>query len=536
MNAGAAKIAETREPLSALIVEDSEEDTDLLVLELRRGRFDPTFHRVDTAEAMASALAERRWDVVISDYSMPRFTVAEALRLVRETDPDIPFLIVSATIIDEQAIAAMRSGAHDFVMKDKLSRLAPAIRRELRESAIRRERKSLEEQLRQARKLESLGVIAGGVAHDFNNLLTGILGNASLVLEILNPPDPARRMLLDMIDASQRAADLTRQLLAYAGKGRYFVQATDLSERVHRITSLIRSSIPKTVELVLDLEKDPPRVEADPSQLEQLIMNLVINAGEAIGEKNGAVVVTTSVADIEGRANRDGFLGCELEPGRYVVLTVQDNGCGMDNMTKAHIFDPFFSTKFTGRGLGLAAALGIVRGHRGAIKVESAVGKGSTFTILFPAVSHASQVPCTMTTAPTELAGWGGILVVDDEDMVRRTATAALKRYGYQVFEAANGLDAVVLFEKHKDEISLVLLDLTMPVQGGEEAYQRLIDIRPDVPIILSSGYDELQACRCFADKPIAGFLQKPYTAETLGHKVKQVLASGRRQASAGCA
>jgi len=378
-----SKLASQGEALRVLIIEDSEEDTDLLVMELRRGGFSPLYQRVDTAASLASALDHAKWDVIISDYSMPRFTLAEALAMLKARQIDVPFLVVSATIGDEEAVAAMKAGAHDFVMKDRLARLAPAIRRELRECQVRVERRNLEEQVQQSQRLESLGLLAGGVAHDFNNLLTGILGNASLVLDMLNPSEPARSILQSVIQASERAADLTRQLLAYAGKGRFFVRPVDISTLVREISELMRTSLPKKVRFLLDLADQLPPVEADSTQIQQLVMNLVLNAGEAIGDAAGTVHVITRLEtrSLNGATN--------AAVGRHVCIEVRDTGCGMDEATRAQIFDPFYSTKFTGRGLGLAAALGIARSHQGQIDVETAPGAGSTFRVWLPAAEKA---------------------------------------------------------------------------------------------------------------------------------------------------
>jgi CheY-like chemotaxis protein len=398
----------------------------------------------------------------------------------------------------------------------------PAIRRELKEAESRRERRQLEEQLRQAQKLESLGLLAGGVAHDFNNLLTGILGNASLVLEILSPPEPERSMLEDVVRASERAAELTRQLLAYAGKGKFVVHPVHMSEIVREISQLVRSSIPRQVELRMDLPAELPLVEADPSQMQQLVMNLVINAAEAIGDRVGLVEVTTSVLR---PADGKGVLVC---------LRVHDTGCGMDESTKSQIFDPFYTTKFTGRGLGLAAVQGIVRSHNGSIEVKSRPGQGSTFEVLLPAMEryaglwHAPAPP----KSPSALAGGGVVLVVDDEEIVRRTATATLQRYGYSVVEAENGREAVALFEKMKDIVELVLLDLTMPVMSGEEAYRQMKAMRPTLPVIVSSGYDEVEAARRFGAEGLTDFIQKPYVSQHLADKVKSVIRSHAGQAS----
>jgi PAS domain S-box-containing protein len=385
------------------------------------------------------------------------------------------------------------------------------------------ERRRLEDSLRQTAKLESLGVLAGGIAHDFNNLLTGILGNVSLALDTTSGTNPARGLLQDAIEATERAADLTRQLLAYAGKGRFVVEATDISTLVHQISALIRSSIPKNVALRLDLEQPLPPVEADAAQLQQLIMNLVINAAEAIPEdRQGSVLVITR-AQTAGAEYLETMGITDIPPGNYVSLSVHDNGVGMDDATLGRIFDPFFSTKFLGRGLGLAAVCGIVRGHSGAMKVFSSPGQGTTFRVLLP-VTAKPQPRGLPRVQKSDVSGSGTVLVVDDELIVRKMATSCLENYGYDVVSAADGREGVALFEKLHPRIKLVILDLTMPVMGGDEALDLMRSANPEVPVILSSGYNESEATTRFAGKGLAGFLQKPYTAAALAEKVASVV------------
>ena len=384
------------------------------------------------------------------------------------------------------------------------------------------ERKKIEAQLRHTQKLESLGVLAGGVAHDFNNLLVGILGNASLALESTTSSSPNHVLLEEVVRASERAADLTRQLLAYAGKGRFVIEPIDLSVLIREIGSLIQASIPKNVQLRLDLQDGLPCVEGDSAQLQQLVMNLIINGAEAMGSQNGTVLVGTGLQQVDEYYLRSVFTGHDIAPGKYVMLEVQDTGCGMDEDTISKIFDPFFSTKFMGRGLGLAAALGIVRGHRGAIKVYSQPGKGSTFKVLFPS-SGQTQSETRETAAQRDLTGKGVVLVVDDEDTVRRTVKSALQRYGYSVLLAENGQDAVDLFREVHDRVTAVILDMTMPVMGGEDALRHIRGINDAVPVILSSGFNEVEAIRRFTGKGLAGFVQKPYTASALAAKLKQI-------------
>jgi PAS domain S-box-containing protein len=389
------------------------------------------------------------------------------------------------------------------------------------------QRKELERLLLQKDKLESLGLLAGGIAHDFNNLLVGIMGNASLALESISSNNPARAMLKDVMLASETAGNLTRQLLAYAGKGRFIIEAVDLSDLVRQIHNLVQTSVPKNVTLRMELMEDLPCIEADVTQIQQLIMNLVINAAEAIGEHQGSVLITTGVQHVDDDYIASMLTPAQISPGDYISLQVHDTGSGMSQDTIDRIFDPFFTTKFTGRGLGLAAVLGIVRGHKGAIKVYSTLQQGTTFKVLFPATGqHTSKQP------PQEIiqhsAGGETVLVVDDEHIVRRSAKAMLERYGYSVVLAENGKEAVDLYKVLADKIDLVLLDMTMPVMGGEEAFRQMKTLRPEVRVILSSGYNEVEAVRRFTGKGLAGFLQKPYSAVTLAEKVRSVLREAR--------
>ena len=385
------------------------------------------------------------------------------------------------------------------------------------------ERRRIEEQLRHTQKLESLGVLAGGVAHDFNNLLTGILGNASLALDGAGPYDHNRVLLEEVMKAAERAAGLTRQLLAYAGKGRFVMRTVNLSELVREISGLVQTSVPKAVQLRLQLADRLPGIDADPGQMQQIVMNLVINGAEAIGPEGGTVLVRIGVQQVDAQyIDTMSSAGDLLRPGEYVCLEVHDTGCGMTEETLARIFDPFFTTKFAGRGLGLSAVLGIVRAHKGALKVYSKPGQGTTFKVLFPAsVSAQGSHPLP---GKADLSGTGTVLIVDDEQLVRQTAGHTLERYGYKVVTAGDGADAVDLYRR-QPEIRLVLLDLTMPVMSGEEALRQLQLINPKVRVLLTSGYNEVEAVQRFAGKGLAGFIQKPYTAAALAEKIKEVLA-----------
>ena len=389
------------------------------------------------------------------------------------------------------------------------------------------ERRRIEEELRHTQKLESLGVLAGGVAHDFNNLLTGILGNASLAFERMPAEHPNRALIQEVMHAAEHAADLTRQLLAYAGKGRFVMRNIDMAALVREISGLVQTSIPKPVQMRFQLDPAPP-IFADPGQMQQIVMNLVINAAEAIGPGGGTVTVRTGVERIDQQyLSTISSTAEQLQPGNYVMVEVQDTGCGMDQETLKRIFDPFFTTKFAGRGLGLSAVLGIVRAHQGALKVESEPACGTTFHLLFP-VSQKEKIEMRAEAA-ADLNGSGTVLVVDDEDFVRRLARSALERFGYRTIAAENGRDAVEIY-KREGGIALVLLDLTMPVMSGEETLSELQGFDPNVRVLLTSGYNEIEAVQQFAGKGSAGFIQKPYTAEGLALRVKEVLGGAHRQ------
>jgi PAS domain S-box-containing protein len=641
-------------PVHVLIVEDSDDDAVLVEQELRRAGYDPTYERVETAEQLQAILnAGREFDLVIADYTLPKFNALDALKILRSVDSDIPCIVISGSVDEATVLDAMRAGARDYVLKGNLARLGVAVDRELRDRERRRreqierrqaeqtrahlaaiiessqdaivsktldgviqswnkgaeriygytaeeaigrniaflvpldraneeldilsrirngeavnhfesvrlrkdgqtidvsltispirdstgnvigashisrditDRKQLEQQLRHTARLESLGVLAGGIAHDFNNLLVGIMGNASLAIDGLSPTSSARGMLKDVIAASERAAHLTRQLLAYAGKGHFEIQPISLSELVDGISRLIQTSIPKTVQLRLDLYENLPTIEGDIGQIQQLVMNLVINGAEAIEahgpESTGAVLVTTGVQEIDEAYARHTFAEGEIQPGAFVTLEVHDTGVGMDQATISRIFDPFFTTKFTGRGLGLSAALGIIRGHKGAIKIYSTKGRGSTFKVFFP-ISEKPAITLTEKGAEQNLFGSGTVLVIDDEELVRKMTKTALELYGYNVVLAENGKEGVDLFGVLKDKIAVVVLDLTMPIMSGEETFRKLRTERPDIKVVLSSGYNEVEAVRRFVGKGLAGFIQKPYTAERLAQKIRSVL------------
>lgn len=380
-----------------------------------------------------------------------------------------------------------------------------------------------EERLRQAQKAESLGLLAGGVAHDFNNLLVSVVGSASLALELVPRESTAAELLQEIQSTGEQLAHLTRQMLAYAGKGRFVIEPLNLSELLPEMTRLAHRSIPRKVRLQLHVDDGLPMVEADRGQLQQIIVNLLVNAAESIGNEDGVITVTSGIRHVDEAYVQSHPEAAELRCGQYVCLEVRDTGCGMDESTKARIFDPFFSTKFVGRGLGLAAVAGIVRGHQGAIEVTSEPNKGSNFTVLIPASSRtrpAVAVPADRVA----LSGSGTVLVVDDEAVVRTMVTRALQRFGYEVLAADGGAAAVEVLRNHPGEIAAVVLDLSMPGMSGEEALRAMRAVRPEIRVLISSGYSEGEAMRLFQGQSVSGFLQKPYTLTGIAEKLKSCL------------
>ncbi len=383
------------------------------------------------------------------------------------------------------------------------------------------ERKRTTEALLQAQKLESLAVLAGGIAHDFNNLLVGILGNAGLALSELSPESPARPTVEAIELAGQRAAELARQMLAYSGRGKLVIQDTDLNHLVSEMTHLLKVSIGKRVALRLDLASQLPMVKADATQLRQVVMNLVVNASDAIGDRDGVISIRTASIDATAEILSAHYLEPNLPPGPYVLVEVTDTGEGMDPATLGRIFDPFFTTKFTGRGLGLAAVLGIVRGHHGAIKVESAPGEGTTFRLLLPATSTEVS-PVTPKDANAPWKGSGVVLVVDDEPTVRTVTVRALQAFGFETLEAEDGQAGLDVYRENQDRVVAVLLDMTMPRMNGEQAFRALRDLNPDVRVVLMSGFTEQDAAGSFEGR--AGFIQKPYELGALREAVRRAI------------
>jgi PAS domain S-box-containing protein len=635
-------------PLGVLIVEDSEDDAQLLVRQLSRAGYEPAYERVESVAGLATALDHRSWDLVISDNSLPQFSGRAALNLVRERDADVPFIIVSGTMGEQAATEAMRVGAQDYFVKGHLSRLIPAIQRELRDAEVRRERhraegalgrseatyrslvedapygifrtthdgrllavnpamarmlgydcesellgrnmasgvyvdpeernrlverisklgghltaealwrrkdgrcitvrqtsraawdlsnrveyfdtivediterRTLEMQLRQAQKMDALGRVTATVAHDFNNLLAAILGGADLLLEALRADAPEREEAQVIHDAAIRAADLTRQLLAFSRQQVLAPKVLDVNRVVAGIESVLQRLIGGAVDLHTVLAPDLGAARADPGQLEQVIVNLAVNARDAMPD-GGKLTIETANTELDDQYARQH--GVPSAAGPCVMLAVTDTGSGMDAETQARIFEPFFTTKEAGKGtgLGLATVYGIVKQSGGLVWVYSEPGHGTTFKVYLPRVQDAVEsVP-----GPGEgssLRGTETILVVEDQAEARLLTRKLLEARGYTVVAAASGTDALVVAAQHQGPIDLLVTDAIMPGMSGWEVSVLLSAERPQTTVLYLSGYTHESAVRRGLLDADAAFLQKPFSAEWLARKVRQVL------------
>ena len=471
---------------------------------------------VDTAsggEEAIEMLRKRRYDILLLDVLMPGMNGFEVLEKVK-SDPAlraVAVIVVSALDEVDGAIRCIELGAEDYLFKP----VNPTLLRARVRSTLDRMR--TEEALRRRQRFESIGMLAAGVAHDFNNLLTGMIGNAHLLSHVLS--DPGDREMADaIVQAGERAAELTRQLLAYAGKGALLVRPLDLAGLVRDTERLIRASLPGKAELRMNLPV-VPRVNADANQVRQALLNLTINAAEALSsDSQDCITIETGVEAVPANARFD--LGPEdLAPGEYVFLDVRDTGCGIQSEALPQIFEPFYSTKFLGRGLGLAAVAGILRSHGGMMRVTSAPGQGSAFRLYFPALPRVSAV-----SVNSDLA----VLVVDDEPIIRQIAKVAIERSGHKVHLAGSGAEAIQLFADEANRIGVVLLDLRMPEMDGYEVLQRLQAIRPDIKVIVSSGLPPAEVESQLRDSPVSGILQKPYKMMELVRIVERCLSRAK--------
>ncbi len=517
--------------LKLLLVEDSEPDAELLAMNLRRtGYAELDYQRVSSAETLRAALEGREWDIVVSDFSMPGFSGLDALEIVREHDEDLPFILVSGSVGEEIAVAAMKAGAQDYIMKPGLARLAPAVRREMAEKMTRLESKKLTVQLARSQKLEAIGHLAGGVAHEFNNILMGIGGYAQLMSSEPDVSEESQKDLARIDHLCKRGAGLTKQLLTFSRADEGERIPLDVVPLIKSTAKMLRRVIPENISIEVTAAPGAGSASVDPGQLEQVLVNLAINARDAMpdGGKLLFHVAGTRVSDSDVPA------AGRVAPGRYVEIAVTDTGCGMDRETVEHVFEPFFTTKDVGEGtgLGLSAVFGIVSQHGGAVTVYSEPGQGTTFRVYLPREEDASEDEAEAAGPAALHPGTGRILVAEDDEAVRHVLVTFLRKHGYEVLAAADPEEAEALAIRDGKPLDLLLTDVTMPVCSGPELFQRLNDAFPEMKALFVSGYFEasIPKVRDLPDR--CQFMQKPFSLHELGGKIAALL-SGSTQLQA---
>lgn len=505
------------EPLNILVIEDDEADYWLLDRLLRQQGIQANCRRVDRRDELEREAGQGPWHAVLIDYTVPDLDFRESLALLKSRLPEVPVLVVSGTIGEEKAVALMKEGIADFVLKDSPLRLASAVERCVREAADRRERREvqnkLQDELAQAQKMESVARLATGIAHDFNNLITAINGVAELALLKASADDEGlRKDLQEIRDTAARATSLTRQLLAFSRPNIVSPEVVDVSGIVAGLRDMLTRLLGEHIELRIDAPQEPACVLADRGQIEQVVMNLALNARDAM-PRGGTLAIATGVT----RAG--------AAPGAgEVVLSVDDSGTGMTEATRLRIFDPFFTTKEEGRGtgLGLASVRNIVKQSRGTIEVETEVGRGSRFTVRLPRVERQEAAK----PAREEQMGREGsetVLVVEDEDLLRKLARRMLQTAGYQVLTAATGEEALAMLAGSNTVVDLLLTDVLLPGISGSELSAQLAAAGRRPKVLFTSGYSE-EAVAGAAPGPRTHFLPKPYTMANLIGKVREVL------------
>jgi two-component system cell cycle sensor histidine kinase/response regulator CckA len=510
-------------PMRILHLEDNPNDRELVREAMALEGLLCQFTYVTTRADYQATLKAGQFDLILSDFTLPGFDGFSALTMARETAPEVPYLFLSGTIGELQAIDSLKNGATDYVLKGHLERLVPAVRRALREVEERAQRRRVEEQLRQAQKMEAIGQLAGGIAHDFNNILTIINGNAGLLLDNENLDPETVEALKQIFAAGERAASLTRQLLVFSRKQIASPQVIDLNDLIEESAKMLRRLIGERITLELDLAGKPPVIQADASMMEQVLLNLIVNARDAM-PRGGRLIIRTQGLTI---TTADTQHNPEARPGDFVRLSVQDTGGGIAPEVLPRIFEPLFTTKEAGKGtgLGLATVFGIVRQHQGWLEVKSQLGEGTVFEVLLPTIS-ATAAPGQSAAAPAKAPGGSEtILLVEDETAVRELAVIMLEKHGYRVLQAASGAEALKVWERHGARIKLLLTDLVMPGElTGWELAERLQTANPALKVIFASGYSAEATAQIFDAAKNFNFLQKPYHMRTLAGTVRQVL------------
>jgi|SRR5271157_676858 len=515
------------QPVRVLFIGES--GAEAVSAELERGGYQPNLQRIVARSELHAALGAA-WDIAISDFAAGDFGALEALRIIQERGVDLPLIVVSGRIKDSDALAALKAGAADYLTRGNLMRLNAAVEREIRAAQMRRDRERLEEQFRQAQKMEAVGRLAGGVAHDFNNLLTVITGYSDLLLSHRDLKDSQRTALEEIRRSAERGGALTHQLLSFSRRQPLEPRAIHINHLILQVERMLRRLIGEDIDLVTIPAAAGDVVEADAGRLEQAIVNLVVNARDAMPH-GGKLTLETGIIHLS-----ESFSAKQLgvRPGEYVTVSVTDTGIGMDEATLAHLFEPFFTTKSPGlgTGLGLATAYGIIRQSGGAIGFFSEPGKGTTARIYLPMAAEKAQVGAENAASDAPLTGAETILLVEDEARVRKLIVGVLRARGYTVVEATRGEEAIRLCKERKGAFDLAVVDVVMPEMSGPDLVRQMGPLCPGMRLLYISGYTDEAIVHHGIYESGAAFLQKPFLPDALARKVREVL--DRRSNSAG--
>ncbi len=504
-----------------LHLEDSQADCELVQHLLFREGLDCAITRCDDREKFIRDLRENQFDLIFADCTLPQFSGLHALELAREIAPNVPFIFVSGTIEEDSAIESLRSGATDYVLKHRLGRLVPAVRRAIAEAAEKAKSQEMEQRLRQAQRLEAVGTLAGGIAHDFNNILTIIKGYTTLLPMESQSPQRVKEIAQTIDRASSRGSEMVNQLLAFARKSEGSFTSTDVNQRVKEIAMMLRPAMPAGVHFELQVEDGLPEIHADQGQVERVIINLCTNARDAMPE-GGTITFTTSrvLGDLAP-------LHSGSETDEYLCLRVSDTGTGMDEATRQRIFEPFFTTKPRGKGtgLGMPVVYGLMQSHNGLIDVQSEVGKGTSIALYFPIPKEPLAQPAEQApAAAAPVVGTETVLIADDEPDVRYFLEVILKANGYTVLSASNGQAALDLIPAPPGKVHLLLSDVGLPAMDGFELSRRLHELQPGVKTILTSGYSDGSLKMKMTEARIDAFVPKPYDMAELLRVIRSVL------------
>ena len=512
--------------LKILLLEDMANDAELSERELRAAGISFVPYRVQTEEDFIGALGNIGPDVILADYKLPAFDGLTALKLAKETCPDIPFIFVTGAMGEERAIETFKKGATDYVLKDRLSKLGPAVNRALKEAGERKhaeeEKRRLEDQLRQAQKMEAVGQLAGGIAHDFNNVISAVMGFATLVQKKMRADDPLRQYVEHILEYTEKAGNLTHGLLAFSRAQVMNPRPVRLNGIIRSIEKLLSRLISEDIEIKTILREDDPYVMADTGQIEQVLMNLAINARDAM-PKGGFLLIGTDLVEFDESYVKAHGYG---KPGTHAVLSVTDTGTGMDEETRKKIFEPFFTTKEPGKGtgLGLAIVYGIVRQHHGYIDVCSEPCKGTTFKLYLPACATKAGEEKSVSAPSSLIGGTETILAAEDNPALRRLMDIVLREYGYDVIMAEDGEDAVRKFRENREKIALCILDMIMPKKSGREVYEEVKMMRTDIKVFFISGYTADKIHKEGMLEEGHDFIIKPVTPRNLLLKIREIL------------